>query len=43
MRPSPTSESWRRFYHSARHNTVLDQRTTIMLHLASALALGCYP
>ena len=31
------------FYESARHNTVLDERTTVMLHLASALALGCYP
>jgi hypothetical protein len=43
MRVSPRSENWQDFYDSARHNTVLDERTTVMLHLASALALGCYP
>jgi hypothetical protein len=31
------------FYDSARHNDTLDQRTTLMLHLAAAMALGCEP
>jgi hypothetical protein len=40
---TPQSKAWQIFYDSARHNPVLDERTTVMLHLASALALGCYP
>ena len=43
MRPTPSSESWQQFYDSARHNKVLDERTTLMLHLATAMAVGCYP
>jgi hypothetical protein len=43
MKPTPTSETWQQFYDAVRHNTVLDERTTLMLHLASALAIGCYP
>ncbi len=31
------------FYNSARKNKVLEPRTTLMIHLASAMALGCYP
>ena len=31
------------FYASARHNEVLDAKTTLMIHLASAMATGCYP
>lgn len=38
-----SSKNWQAFYDSARHNGVLDERTTVMLHLASAMALGCYP
>lgn len=34
---------WDAFYDSARHNGVLDERTTTMIHLASAMAVGCYP
>ena len=37
------SKKWQTFYDSARHNDVLDARTTLLLHLASAMALGCYP
>lgn len=43
MQPTDLSAKWKSFYDSARHNDVLDERTTVMLHLASALALGCYP
>ena len=31
------------FYRSARNNEILDARTTLMIHLAAALAIGCYP
>jgi hypothetical protein len=43
MQPTAPSKRWEAFYDSARHNDVLDPRTTLMLHLASAMALGCYP
>jgi hypothetical protein len=31
------------FYDSARHNDVLDDKTTLMIHLAAAMAVGCIP
>ena len=31
------------FYDSARHNEVLEPKTTLMIHLASAMAVGCGP
>jgi hypothetical protein len=31
------------FYDSARNNDILDQKTTLMLHLAAAMASGCQP
>ena len=43
MKQSKQSEAWQAFYDSARYNDVLEERTTIMLHLASAMAMGCYP
>jgi len=43
VKRSDLSTNWQTFYDSARHNDVLDERTTVMLHLASAMAVGCYP
>ncbi len=31
------------FYDAARHNDVLDSKTTLMIHLATAMSAGCYP
>lgn len=31
------------FYDSARHNEILDPKTTLMLHLSAAMAVGCHP
>ena len=31
------------FYKSARYSETLDERTTVMLHLAAAMAHGCEP
>ena len=36
-------QAFQAFYDSARHNQVLDERTTVMIHLASAMAVACYP
>ena len=43
MRHTVYSHNWKAFYDSVRHNDVLDPRTTTMLHLATAMAVGCYP
>lgn len=32
-----------RFYKTARENDVFDAKTTVLLHLAAAMALGCQP
>ena len=31
------------FYNTARHNNVLDDKTSLMIHLAASMAVGCYP
>ncbi|PLX23720.1 MAG: carboxymuconolactone decarboxylase family protein [Marinilabiliales bacterium] len=31
------------FYQSARHNGVLDNKTSLLVHLGAAMAVGCYP
>ncbi len=31
------------FYDSARKNDILEPKVTLMIHLASAMALGCQP
>ena len=42
--PSTTEQKlFEEFYNSAFKNELLDQKTTVMIHLASAMALGCYP
>jgi len=43
MRPTDSTRTWKAFYDSARYNDVLEQRTTVMLHLAVAMAVGCDP
>jgi len=34
---------YRTFYDSIKQNDILDPKTTHMIHIAAALALGCYP
>ena len=41
--PEKQHRAFGEFYKSARYNRILDQKTTVMLHLASALSVGCYP
>ncbi len=35
--------AYRTFYESARRNPTLEPRVTLMVHLATAMALGCVP
>jgi len=41
--PEKQKEKYREFYDAARYNEILEPKTTLMLHLASAMAIGCYP
>ena len=43
MLPEKQKEAYTEFYNSARLNEILAPKTTLMLHLASAMAMGCYP
>jgi hypothetical protein len=43
MLPDKPKQAWSDFYDSARHNEILDPKTTLMLHLASAMAVVCDP
>ena len=41
--PKKQKRAFAEFYRAARHNEQLDGKTTLMIHLAAALAVGCYP
>lgn len=43
MLPSEQERAYKEFYNSARNNKILDSKTTLMVHIASAMAFGCYP
>jgi hypothetical protein len=43
MLPEKQRKAYKIFYDAARNNNILDEKTTLLIHLASALALGCYP
>jgi hypothetical protein len=41
--PKKQKRAFAEFYRSARNNKILDSKTTLMIHLAAAMAVGCYP
>jgi alkylhydroperoxidase/carboxymuconolactone decarboxylase family protein YurZ len=43
MLPEKQQQSYGAFYDSARHNEILDPKTTFLLHLGAAMAVGCIP
>ena len=43
MLPETQEKAFNDFYTSARYNKILDQKTTLLIHLASAMAAACYP
>ena len=43
MLPKEQAGHWKEYYDSARHNDILDDRTTLLIHLATAMAVGCDP
>ena len=43
MFPSKQKKAYEDFYNAARYNEILEPKTTLMIHLATAMAVGCYP
>jgi hypothetical protein len=43
MLPEKQQQAYTDFYNSARKNDILDPKTTLLIHLASGMAFGCYP
>ena len=43
MLPEKQKKKYKAFYDAARYNDILEPKTTLMLHLAAAMAIGCYP
>ena len=43
MLPKKQQDTFGAFYDSARHNGILEEKTTLLLHLGAAMALGCSP
>lgn len=41
--PEKQRATYQAFYDSARNNDILPEKTTLMLHLAAAMGLGCDP
>jgi len=42
MLPEQEKSFWE-FYNQARNNKVLGDKTSLMIHLAASMAVGCYP
>jgi hypothetical protein len=43
MLPDRQTEAFAEFQKTALDNDILDKKTTLLIHLAAAMAVGCYP
>ena len=43
MLPGKQQKAFGEFYDTVRHNEILEPKTTLLLHLGAAMALGCSP
>ena len=43
MLPNDQAQAFGAFYKSARYNKILDSKTTLLLHMATAMSAACYP
>ena len=43
MLPKKQAKAFNEFYKATRFNETLDPKTTLMMHLATAMAVACYP
>jgi hypothetical protein len=43
MLPEKQKKTFADFYDSARHNEILEPKITLMIHLATSMAVNCHP
>ena len=43
MLPEKQKHAYEAFYESTANNDILDQKSTLMIQLATSFAIGCYP
>lgn len=43
MLPEKQKKTYTDFFESTVENEILDKKTTLMIQLAAAFAIGCYP
>ncbi|MFZ1983749.1 MAG: hypothetical protein WAU91_05000 [Desulfatitalea sp.] len=43
MLPEKQNQAFQSFSASVRQNDILDPKTTLLLYLSVAMAIGCYP
>ena len=43
MAPEKQMKAFDKFYNSVRNNKILDPKTTLLIQMATAMAVGCYP
>jgi alkylhydroperoxidase/carboxymuconolactone decarboxylase family protein YurZ len=43
MLPEKQQNAFGEFYDTVRHNKILEPKTTLLIHLGAAMALGCSP
>jgi len=43
MLPEEQARAFGAFYKSARYNDILEPKTTLLIHLATAMSAACYP
>ena len=43
MLPTHQKRAFVEFYNSARNNDILDPKTTLLIHLATSMAVACDP
>ncbi|MHC5036277.1 MAG: hypothetical protein ACYTHM_03095 [Planctomycetota bacterium] len=43
MIPEKQDAAFLAFYKAARYNKTLDRKTSTLVHVAAAMAVGCYP
>jgi hypothetical protein len=41
--PEDLEKAYEGFYDATINNSLLDQKTTVMIQLAASFAIGCYP
>jgi hypothetical protein len=41
--PENQKNAYNEFYESTANDDILDQKTTLMIQLATSFAMGCYP